>query len=170
MIRHAKRSFSVVKHLLGRIFLVAVTVEISASLFVHPFGDVRKTGTRQRGVLQNAAGPPTLFRTLNNSCLNCHSENTVWPWYSRLAPVSWLVERDVSRARSKMNLSRWEENGPEQKIEFLTRMRAAARSKVMPPPQYTLIHPEAKLSAAQIQELYAWARAEGGREREKGDN
>jgi cytochrome c len=125
---------------------------------------------RQRAVLQNAAVPPTVIRTLNNSCLNCHSENTEWPWYSRLAPVSWLVERDVSRARSKMNLSRWEENSPEEKIAILTRMRAAARSKVMPPPQYTLIHPDAKLSTAQIQEIYAWARAEGGREREKGDN
>jgi cytochrome c len=160
----------VVKPLLGRIFLVAVTIEISASLFIHPFGDVRNTGTRQRAVLQNAAIPVPVFRTLGNSCLNCHSENTVWPWYSRLAPISWLIERDVSRARNKMNLSRWEENSPEEKIAILTRMRAAARSGVMPPPQYTLIHPEAKLSAAQIQELYAWARAEGGREREKGDN
>ncbi len=69
-----------------------------------------------------------------------------------------------------MNLSRWDENSPEEKIAILTRMRAAARSRVMPPPQYTLIHPEAKLSATQIQELYAWARAEGSRERDKGDN
>jgi cytochrome c len=163
-------SFSVVKPLLGRIFLVAVAIEISTSLFIHPFGDVRKTGTRQRAVLQNSAIPFTVFRTLNNSCLNCHSENTVWPWYSRLAPVSWLVERDVSRARNRMNLSRWEENSPEERIAILTRMRAAVRSGIMPPPQYTLIHPDAKLSAAQIQELSAWARAEGGREREKGDD
>jgi hypothetical protein len=166
---HGKVVVRVVKPLLGRIFLVAVTIEISASLFVHPFGDVRNTGTRQRAVLQNTETPLTVIRTLNNSCLNCHSENTMWPWYSRLAPVSWLIERDVSRARNKMNLSRWEENSPEEKIEILTRMRAAARSKVMPPPQYTLIHPEAKLSAAQIQELYGWARAEGAREREKGE-
>jgi len=159
-----------VKPLLGRIFLVAATFEICASLFIHPFGDLRNTGTRKRAVLQNAAVPFPVFRTLDNSCLNCHSENTVWPWYSRLAPVSWLVERDVSRARSKMNLSRWEENSPEEKIEILTRLRAAARSGVMPPPQYTRIHPDAKLSATQIQELYAWARAEVGREREKGDN
>jgi cytochrome c len=148
-----------VKPLLVRIFLVAATIEISASLFIHPFGDVRNTGARQRAVLQNAAVPFPVLRTLDKSCLNCHSENTVWPWYSRIAPVSWLVERDVSRARSKMNLSRWEENTPEEKIEILTRMRAAARSGIMPPPQYTLIHPEAKLSATQIQELYAWARA-----------
>jgi cytochrome c len=160
----------VVKPLLGRIFLIAVTIEISASLFIHPFGDVRNTGRRQRAVLQNAETPLAVIQTLNNSCLNCHSENTEWPWYSRLAPVSWLIERDVSRARSKMNLSRWDENSPEEKIAILTGMRAAARSRVMPPPQYTLIHPEAKLSAAQIQELYAWARAEGAREREKGDN
>jgi cytochrome c len=158
-----------VKPLLSRIFLVAVTIEISASVFIHPFGDVRNTGTRQRAVLQGAAIPVPVLRTLGNSCLNCHSENTEWPWYSRLAPVSWLIERDVSRARSKMNLSRWEENSPEEKIAILTRMRAAARSKVMPPLQYTLIHPEAKLSATQIQELYAWAREEGGREREKGE-
>jgi cytochrome c len=148
----------VVKPLLGRTLLVIATIEISASLFIHPFGDIRNTATRQGTVLQNAQPPLAVIETLNNSCLNCHSENTVWPWYSRVAPISWVIERDVSRARNKMNLSRWEENSPEEKIAILTRIRAAARSKVMPPPQYTLIHPEAKLSAAQIQELYAWAR------------
>jgi hypothetical protein len=69
-----------------------------------------------------------------------------------------------------MNLSRWEENSREEKIAILTKMRVAARSGVMPPVQYTLTHPDAKLSADQIQELYAWARAEGVRERHNGDN
>jgi cytochrome c len=152
------------------ILTTAAAIEIFASLFIHPYGDVKNSGVRQRPVLQNADVPSDVLKILNGACLNCHSEKTEWPWYSRVAPLSWLVERDVSRARGKMNLSRWEENSAEEKIDLLKEIRAAARTGIMPPRQYTLVHPAAKLSPDQAQEIYNWARAQDGRERDKGDN
>src|SRR4051794_33424496 len=51
---------------------------------------------------------PSVSRIFSRACINCHSEKTHWPWYSQVAPASWFVERDVKRARKRMNVSRWD--------------------------------------------------------------
>jgi cytochrome c len=78
-----------------------------------------------------------------------------------------MVERDVAKARNAMNLSKWEDRSAEERIDLLTKMRAEARSGLMPPRQYTLVHAGAKPSAAQLQEFIDWTRAERGRLRSR---
>jgi hypothetical protein len=80
------------------------------------------------------------------ACFDCHSNQTKWPWYSYVAPVSWLVAHDVQEGRDRMNFSEWT---PGQENE--TR-RVISRGN-MPPSQYLLMHPEARLTAAEKQAL-----------------
>jgi len=76
------------------------------------------------------------------------------------ARCGWLLEKDVVEAREHMNLSRWTTYSTEQKVKLLARMAAEVRNQRMPPARYTLLHPKARLSDAEIQQVYQWTRAE----------
>ena len=75
-----------------------------ASLLVHPNGPVKAIQSNEP-LLAGAEIDPAVKAMLERSCQNCHSEKTDWPIYSYIAPMSWLVEGDVSQARAHMNLS-----------------------------------------------------------------
>jgi len=80
------------------------------------------------------------------ACYDCHSNQTVWPWYSYVAPVSWLVQRDVDTGRGKLNFSELNRSAREES----ERREAGEREErePMPPWYYTLMHPQARISAA----------------------
>ncbi|HHJ06699.1 MAG TPA: cytochrome C [Anaerolineae bacterium] len=86
------------------------------------------------------------------ACFDCHSNETVWPSYAKIAPVSWLVVGHVSEGREKLNFSDWqrstrgEAEAADEAIEVITEGE-------MPPIYYTAIHPEARLSAIEKQQL-----------------
>lgn len=130
-----------------------------ASVFVHPFGAVRAHSS-STPLLAGARVDPSVVRIMERSCQNCHSERTVWPWYSYVAPMSWLIENDVRNGRSHMNLSHWDEYNLEKQQELLTKLSAMIRSRQMPLPRYLQLHPGAKLSDAEIDRIYQWARVE----------
>lgn len=83
------------------------------------------------------------------ACRDCHSNETVWPWYSDYAPASWLVEFDVTLGRKKFNVSEWGREGKNEGDEAA----AAVRDGKMPPFIYLPAHPEAKLSAEEKSDL-----------------
>ena len=76
------------------------------------------------------------------ACFDCHSNETVWPWYSNIAPMSWLIQHDVEEGRLHLNLSTW---GPGQGG---SEMAEKVSSGEMPPLRYQLAHPEALFSDA----------------------
>lgn len=82
------------------------------------------------------------------ACFDCHSNETEWPWYSNVAPVSWLVQRDVDEGRSKLNFSEWT-----QPSEEAGESAETVREGEMPPPPFLLTHPEARLTTAEKDEL-----------------
>jgi len=94
------------------------------------------------------------------TCGDCHSNATVWPWYSNLAPLSWLVERDVTEGRYQLDVSEWPDASGEafQAAELYSSGR-------MPPDFYLLLHPEARLAPADRQALIAGLAATFGTER-----
>jgi hypothetical protein len=126
---------------------------------IHPFGAV-KAPRSLNPLLAGADVPPGIIQIMERSCQNCHSEKPDWPWYSYVAPASWLIEKDVHDARSHINLSRWGEYSLEDKKELLTRLAAAVKSRQMPPARYTLLHPSAKPTASALEQIYEWARGE----------
>ncbi len=78
------------------------------------------------------------------ACFDCHSNQTTWPWYSNVAPTSWLIQRDVERGRRSLNFSAMDRPVGEA--------RGAAREVqrgTMPPSYYVITHPAASLSATE---------------------
>lgn len=104
--------------------------------------------------------PAPVSVILNRACRNCHSNETAWPWYSKVAPGSWLVAGDVRKARKAMNFSTWAK-GPGRSPGIAAAMLAAAcadvRSGRMPLPQYQVMHPESRLNAADQAVFCEWA-------------
>jgi heme-binding protein len=147
------------KKLLCTSLVAAVMVLGVASLLVHPFGAVRAHAP-VGPLLTSAVVDAETVRILQRSCQNCHSQKTDWPWYSYIAPVSWLLEKDVHQARSHMNLSGWGQYSLEEKQDLLADLAAAVRSRQMPPTRYTLMHRSAKLSEPERERIYQWARGE----------
>ena len=102
--------------------------------YVHPFGNPRAEPAKGLGtLLQGANIPADAKAVLVTKCADCHSSETRWPVYARVAPGSWLIEQDIVEARNKMDLSRWEEM-PAEKQEVLTaKIIEEAKSGDMPP-------------------------------------
>jgi mono/diheme cytochrome c family protein len=88
------------------------------------------------------------------ACYDCHSNKTRWPWYSRIAPVSWLVAHHVSEGRAALNFS-----DPNASRFGADRAARAVLDHAMPPFYYTWLHPRAALSAAERKTLAAGLRA-----------
>ncbi len=87
------------------------------------------------------------------ACFDCHSNETVWPWYASVAPVSWLVVHDTDEGRSKLNFSEWgaaQLGGREDPAEEAAREIERGN---MPPPNYILLHPNGRLTDAEKQQL-----------------
>ena len=102
--------------------------------------------------------------------MNCHSEKTSWPWYSHLAPASWLVEYDVKRARERLNLSRWDSlDAAEQRLR-LTAIATVIENREMPLHRYVLFHPGVKLSPYDSIQVIEWTHAERRRLRQSESN
>lgn len=95
------------------------------------------------------------------ACKDCHSNETVWPWYASVAPVSWLLQRDVEEGRSHFNVSRWGE-GKQDADEAASMVRKGE----MPPWFYLPTHPEARLTDPEKQELIRGLVATFGDEKE----
>lgn len=109
-------------------------------------------------LLDHVAVPDPVQVLLRRACSDCHSEETRWPWYSRIAPVSWLVARDVRHGRSDLDFSRWStdparEPTPLQRLRWICR---DIRREIMPPRLYLLAHPEARLSEQEEDRICAW--------------
>jgi hypothetical protein len=109
----------------------------------NPATDVSRTIQAQIGT----AG--ALAAVLDRSCRDCHSNNTVWPWYTHIAPLSWLMARGVAEGRKAVNFSEWASYPPDVQRTLLSVSCQDATSGKMPGP-YTLVRPETKLSPQDI--------------------
>jgi hypothetical protein len=103
--------------------------------------------------------PPEVQAILDRSCMDCHSHATRWPWYSRVAPLSWLVAYDVAEGREHLNLSRWESYRPKTQRNKTEEIGEVIEEGEMPLPAYLWAHPEAELSAEDQATLRAWSEA-----------
>lgn len=104
--------------------------------------------------------PPEIARMVRRSCADCHSEGTRWPWYAQLPPASWMIERDVQRARKAMNLSQWSRQSTRTSMGALAAACADVELGRMPDPKYLLMHPGARMKAGEVRQFCAWARSE----------
>jgi hypothetical protein len=102
--------------------------------------------------------PPPVHDILRRACFDCHSNETVWPWYSRVAPVSWLVARDVHQGREHLNFSTWNRLDPSQRVKALEEAWEEIEAGDMPMAIYVPLHPDARLTDGDKTALQAWIR------------
>ena len=96
---------------------------------------------------------------LGQSCNDCHSNHTIWPWYSRVAPISWLVISDVNRGRRALNFSEWNSYAPDTQRRYLTEICKEASDGEMPVFSYRLMHSQANLTKNKIIVVCRWAQS-----------
>ena len=151
----------------GKTATISCALALTASFVlarIHPFGDA--------GLLKDAGGAnsimgsslvPTEVRTiLASKCADCHSIETRSPFYSHLAPVSWLMERDINRGRQAMNFALWESYSADQQQTFAAKIVQETREHEMPLLQYRMIHWNSRVTGTEIRTLADWAHATSG--------
>ena len=122
-------------------------------------------------VEQEVDASPEARAVLERSCYDCHSHATRWPWYSRVAPASWLLAYDVSEAREHLNFSTWGRYDQEEREENLEEIAEVLEEGEMPPWFYLPLHPDARLSPADLAAVRAWTGdGTAGRGHEHGDH
>ena len=97
---------------------------------------------------------------LSKACYDCHSNQTVYPWYSHVAPVSWLVAKDTREGRDELNFSEWAELSKRKKIKTLNGMAEEVEEKNMPMKIYTVVHRDAILTDEEISTLISWTKSQ----------
>jgi len=130
-----------------KIFGITVIVLLGGFLLIQliPYGHQHTNPAVQ----QEPNWPDAQTRDLvSRACFDCHSNETKWPWYSNIAPVSWLVQRDVQEGRQHLNFSDWNQRHYE-----VDEVSEVVHSGQMPPFYYVMMHPKAKLTDAEKQSL-----------------
>ena len=104
--------------------------------------------------------PPEVASIIDRSCRDCHTNKTVWPWYTNVAPVSWWLSNHVNDGRRAMNMSEWGKLDPNRQDRKLRQICDEVQDGVMPLSSYTPMHPMAKLSDQDKKTLCDWTAKE----------
>jgi len=107
-------------------------------------------------VVQNVAAPVLISEILKTSCYDCHSNETIWPWYSRIAPGSFLITRDVKMGRQHLNFSEFSDLDSFDSTDIADDLIEVLEAGDMPVIQYLLLHPSASLRDSESQALLQW--------------
>jgi hypothetical protein len=135
--------------MLKKILIAAVALLVAIQLV--PVGRTNPPTTSKVDAPQEA------LAVLERSCFDCHSNESRWPWYAYVAPVSWLVTHDVKEGREHVNFSEWAQYDAEKVADILKDVRDEVEEGNMPLPIYLFMHRDARLSEQDRQTLYAWA-------------
>jgi len=121
------------------------------------FVSIRATNPNSTGEI---ATEPEIAAILERSCYDCHSNETDWPWYGHVAPVSWWIVHHVDEAREEMNFSEWDKFTELQQQSLRRQIWRQVEGGHMPLPDYLRLHKEAKLSETDKDILRDWAGVE----------
>lgn len=135
--------------------LLAIAVVFVAIQFV-PTPRTNPASDPKLALNSVAQPPPEVAELLDRSCADCHSNDTRWPWYSHVAPVSWLVASDVRGGRGHMNFSEWGKLDANRQARRLKGMCREITRGEMPLPIYTIIHTGANLSEDEKRRFCEW--------------
>jgi hypothetical protein len=115
-----------------------------------------------RSIEAHVQVPPDVLPILKRACGDCHSSETRWPWYSHIAPLSWIVADDVNLGRSHVNFQDWEaQENPKEAAEHLALICKEVRDKGMPPFSYRMMHKESRLREKELETLCSWSQSFG---------
>lgn len=139
------------------VLAVAMLLALAGFQLVRPAAPVAVL-PGDRPMSDHVAVPDRVAALLREACFDCHSDETRWPWYSRVSPISWVIARDVRHGRSNLDFSRWStdpdrEPTPDQRLRWMCR---DIRERTMPPRLYLVAHPSARLTPEEEDAICAW--------------
>ena len=138
----------------GRKVLGPVAVSLAVTFTAIQFVPVERSNEI---VTAEVSASPEARAILRRACYDCHSHETMWPWYSRIAPVSWIVARDVRDGRDELNFSTWDRYTIEDQVEKRAETWEEVAEGEMPPRLYLPLHRDAVLSTEDRAILRDWA-------------
>jgi hypothetical protein len=110
-------------------------------------------------ILENEGAPEQVKMILLKACYDCHSNQSVYPWYSYVAPFSWLVAKDIREGREELNFSEWNSLSKRRKIKLVTSIAEEVEKREMPLKVYTIIHRDAILTDEEISTITSWTKS-----------
>jgi Haem-binding domain len=137
--------------------VVALALLLAAVQFVGPARS-NPVIDPTRALTASTDVPDHVARVFDRACRDCHSNQTRWPWYSHLAPVSWFVIDHVNHGRSHFNYSDWTRYPPDEAARLLQQSCKLVKEQSMPLRSYTMMHRDARLSPTDVEALCAWSK------------
>ncbi len=142
--------------------LKIITIVIASAFIILQFFrlDFTNPPVNPAEILQT---PENVGAILKRSCSDCHSNETVYPWYSKIQPGAWFLKDHIDVGRSELNFSVWATYTPSRKKRKLEEICEVIENKRMPLPSYLWIHWGAKMSEADIKTLCDWTKTENAK-------
>ena len=137
--------------LINKIAVIGFAVLVISIQFI----PVERTNPVMNKTLEIPA-PAEIRSILTKSCYDCHSNQTKWPFYSYIAPISWLVTHDVEEGRNELNFSEWQSLSEKQKVKKQEKIIEEVSEDKMPLPVYLLMHSSAELTEGEKDMLKNW--------------
>ncbi len=147
------RFWKIARFTLGGAAVIAVAIQFVRPARTNPASDP------STALAARVQVPADVAAILDRSCRDCHSNDTRWPWYSNVAPVSWWVIDHVNHGRSHFNFSEWAKYNSEEQQKLLKESCELSRKGAMPLPSYLLMH-DAAMSAKDVRTLCAFTQSE----------
>jgi len=145
-----------------KIAVIVIVIAFIAGQFIRP--DFTNPPVVEADTLWASTNVPgDVRRVLERSCADCHSNETKYPWYSRITPSNWFLANHIRDARREMNFSVWNTYKPEKKVRKLAELCEQVENAAMRLPSYLWIHRDAVLKEGDAKLLCDWAKAESER-------
>ena len=139
----------------ARIILLIIAVAFLGAQFVRP-AKTNPPSEPQQHAFALLETPPAVAATIKRACNDCHSNDTRWPWYTNVAPVSWWTIDHVNHGRSHLNFSLWGTLPPQDAAKMLGEICEEIESGAMPLPSYLRMHADARLSPDDRKNICLW--------------
>ncbi len=139
-----------------KIFLYTV-IGIIILMQIYPSDRPEVSAVNPNDLLRNNEVPENIASMLRSACYDCHSNETIYPWYANIAPVKWWLYDHINEGREELNFSDWKTLSKTDQAEALDDISSTVVDKEMPLESYPITHPEAKLSEEDRQAISDWA-------------
>jgi cytochrome c551/c552 len=136
-------------------WIARATMILVVAMVAIQFVPIQRTNPPVESDVQTSGELKAIFR---RACYDCHSNETVWPWYSHIAPISFLIANDVKEGRRELNFSTWDQYNEQRKARKLKEIVEQIEQNKMPQWYYILMHREAKLSESDKEIILKWAK------------
>jgi len=137
--------------------LLLILAAIFILIQVIPFGKPSNKPVFGNDLLETGTVPDDIAALIKNTCYDCHSQHVRLPWYAHVAPVSWLVARDVKVGREHLDFNNWGSLTKKEKLKILDELGEEVDTENMPMKIYTVMHGDARLSQTQRDMIVRWA-------------